>query len=388
MKAPAVVAAGVVIGCGLGLFVAGARLGFTASSDVVGGGVAQPEEATTTAQPKVRVDSEQHNFGVVEVDSLSSHAFKFTNEGDAPLLLTAGATSCGRCTVAEIPEAPIPPGGTVDVTVQYSASSSESDFRQTAWINTNDSDRPSVMLAIEGRIAQSFRAVPSDLNFSKVSSSESKSIELQLLGFADKSLEVLKHEFLEPESSDYFSAEFGPLPQQEWKDDGAKSGMRVAVTVKPGLPLGPIRQKIRLETNLDRNPVLEVPIAGTVVSDIEIFGPRGWDSDHNMLTIGPVKSREGAVRTLWVLVRGEHRQNVEVKTGSVEPNLLKVSVGSPSTSGASPVVRIPLTIEIPKGSPPVNFLGTESNPAAEIILETTHPEARRIKLFVRFAVES
>src|SRR5688572_15101515 len=95
MKAPAVVAAAVVVGCGLGLFVAGARLGFTASSDVVSGDVARPEQASTTAQPKVRVDSEQHDFGVVEVDSLSSHAFKFTNEGDSPLLLTAGSTSCG-----------------------------------------------------------------------------------------------------------------------------------------------------------------------------------------------------------------------------------------------------------------------------------------------------
>ena len=389
MKVPSVIALAALVGCGLGIGSTFARLGFSRSKDLTASvGAADDPTATTGAKPTVAVDNEEHDFGVVEVDSLSRHAFRFTNKGDAPLNLTEGGTSCGRCTFAEAPKHSIAPGETVDVVVQYSAENTETEFRKTAWINTNDPDRPSVMLTIHGRIAQSFKAIPSDLNYSKVSTTESKTIDMQLLGFAERPLEVLRHEFLESESADHFEAKFSPLPADQRKDDGAKSGVLVSVAVKPGLPLGPIRQKIRLETNLERKPILEVPIEATIVSDIQIFSARGWSEDLNLLTIGPVKSRAGAKRDLSLFVRGPHRGEVQVKPIKVEPELLKVTVGEPKPLADSPVIKIPLTIEVPPGSPPVNYLGTEANKSAEVVLETTHPQAKQIKLYVRFAVEN
>jgi hypothetical protein len=280
------------------------------------------------------------------------------------------------------------PGESAEVVVEYSAANAESDFRQTAWINTNDPDRRSVMLTIEGRVAQSFKAIPSDLSFSRVSANESKTIEMRLLGFTSKPIEVLKHEFLDQESANSFEAAVASLPASESEKEGATSGLRIAITVKPGLPLGPIRQTIRLETNLPRNSVIEVPITGTVVSDVEIFSPTGWNSDLNLLTIGPVKSKVGATKKLWIFARGPHREDVQVKAVKIDPDLLKVTIGKPAASGDAPVMKIPLTIEVPKGAPAVNFLGTEANKAAEIELETTHPDAKQIKLYVRFAVEN
>jgi hypothetical protein len=389
MKAPTVIALAALVGCGLGIASTFAQLGFSKSKDLTN--LVEADGARSTSgvvKPTVVVDQEEHDFGVVEVDSLSRHAFKFTNKGDAPLTLTEGATSCGRCTFAEAPKHEIAPGETVDVVVQYSAEHTETEFRKTAWINTNDPDRPSVMLTIHGRIAQSFKAVPSDLNFSKVATTERKTIDMQLLGFSEKPLEIVRHEFLESETADHFEASFLPLPADQRKDDGAKSGVLVSVAVKPGLPLGPIRQKIRLETNLERNPVLEVPIEATIVSDIQVFGARGWSEDLNLLTIGPVKSRDGAKRELSLFVRGPHRDQVQVKPSKVDPDLLKVTVGEPKPLSSSPVTKIPLTIEIPAGSPPVNYLGTEANKAVELVLETTHPEAKQIKLYVSFAVEN
>jgi hypothetical protein len=391
MKVQTAIVLSVLAGCGLGLASSFARLGFSKSKDL---SVAQgatgsvTADAASTERPRVVVDNEKHDFGVVELGSVSRHAFQFKNVGTAALTLEKGATSCGRCTFAELTQDLLAPGESAEVIVEYSAANAESEFRQTAWINTNDPDRRSVMLTIEGRVAQSFKAIPSDLSFSRVSANETKTIEMRLLGFTNRPIEVMKHDFLEQESADHFQATVSPLPADEWKKEGATSGLLITVAVKPGLPLGPIRQRIRLETNLPRNSVQEVPITGTVVSDVEVFSPTGWNSDLNLLSIGPVKSKLGATKKLWILVRGPHRDEVQVKSAKIEPPLLKVTIGEPAASGDAPVVKIPLTIEVPKGAPAVNYLGTDANRAAEIDLETTHPDAKQIKLYVRFAVEN
>ena len=46
-----------------------------------------------------------------------------------------------------------------------------------------------------------------------------------------------------------------------------------------------------------------------------------------------------------------------------------------------------VVIEIPKGSPPANYLGNQQSKLGEVLLSTTHPEAKQLKLSVRFAIE-
>jgi len=63
----------------------------------------------------------------------------------------------------------------------------------------------------------------------------------------------------------------------------AQGGVVLHVTVKPGLPLGTFRQKIKINLNLDNNSV-ELPIEGNTVSDVEVAGA-SWDDDHSLLTL-------------------------------------------------------------------------------------------------------
>jgi CTP:molybdopterin cytidylyltransferase MocA len=172
----------------------------------------------------------------------------------------------------------------------------------------------------------------------------------------------------------------------ELDDPAAKSGLSVAVTIKPGLPLGPIRQKIRLVTNLPRASVLEVPIEGAIQSDISVVGP-GWKSEQGVLSLGTVSHTQGIKRTLMLLVHGPHRQDVRFSVGKVVPSLLRVQIGESRQIGSGAVVQVPLEIEIPPGSPPVSYLSASQSKLAEIVLETTHPEAKQLRLWVQFAIE-
>ncbi len=45
-----------------------------------------------------------------------------------------------------------------------------------------------------------------------------------------------------------------------------KAGCEIIVTVKPGMPAGPIEQKVRLQTNLPDMPDAEIKINGRIGS--------------------------------------------------------------------------------------------------------------------------
>ena len=165
------------------------------------------------------------------------------------------------------------------------------------------------------------------------------------------------------------------------------------VTVKPGLPLGPIRQTIRLTLSMPPSAdvtVVDVPVEGTVDADISLIG-RNWNADQAKLTIGSVQSSQGANRQLFVMLRGVHRHDVAIKVAKLEPAWLRVTLGEPSDikGGATGegVTQIPLTIEIPPGVPPVNHRGSAQGKYGEILLETNHPQVKHIRMNLDFFVE-
>jgi hypothetical protein len=155
--------------------------------------------------------------------------------------------------------------------------------------------------------------------------------------------------------------------------------------VKPGLPLGPIRQTISLSTNLDTRPTVDIPLEGTVVSDISIVG-RGWNADTGVLTLGTISGQEGAEQTLTIITRGPYRKEVRFKPGQIVPDLLRIQFGQTTPLAGGAVYCTSMTIRIPKGSRPASYLGARQSKYGEITIETSHPQARQLHLHVCFAV--
>ena len=72
--------------------------------------------------PAIEWDKKRHNFGKVIANQKVKYMFKFTNTGDEKLVLVDSETSCG-CTVPKLPEEPIQPGETGEITVEFKTSS-------------------------------------------------------------------------------------------------------------------------------------------------------------------------------------------------------------------------------------------------------------------------
>jgi len=349
------------------------------------------DESTEGKHSEVLVDSESFDFGRIERDKTVRHAFRFTNVGDAVLTLKAGATTCTKCTISELTKPEVEPGETVDVVVEYTADNSKLQVRQIAPILTNDPKRPRVELTISGTVTARYRLVPEEVVLSKVSANETKTTDIKIYALLDDSVQVVGHEFMAPESARFFEMQSEPIPTDQLTESDAKSGCRVRLTLKPGLPLGMIQQTIRLDLQLGEakeTVSVDVPIQGVIDSDVSIVG-QGWEQQLSRLSFPAVSSAKGATRKLFVLLRGDRRHDVTIKTGKIDPPWLKVTLGEPTElkSGDAGVTQVPLTIEIPPGMPPVNHLGTDQGKYAEVVLETTHPQVNEIRMNLRFVIE-
>jgi hypothetical protein len=386
MKVSYVAVAGVLLGAALGAGTTWSRFGNpplsplpSTSTGAITAQVAQGEG------PKVSVDQRVHDFGPIERGTEVRHAFHFQNIGQGTLALKPGGTTCSKCTIAEVDKPELAPGESAKVTVAYLAGE-QIVFRQLAWVTTNDPDERRVELTVTGQVSTRFEVIPSPLVLSRVSANETRRADIKIFAFFSDSVEVASHEFIEAETAPYFEAKFQPIPAAQVVDHKAKSGCLVELTLKPGLPLGPFRQTIRLHLRMgdaEETSTADVLISGTIDSDISIAGA-GWNSDAGRLTIGNVKSAEGATRQVLVLVRGANRHDVTIKPSKVDPEWLKVVVGEPSDLSSGAVTQIPLTIEIPPNAPQVNHLGSEQGKFAEIVLDTTHPDVKQIRMFLKF----
>lgn len=96
-----------------------------------GGSKAQPSQSPTSLAANVDAEAapqgplgaidfteEEYDFGTVEAGAIVEHTFKFTNVGEAPLIIQSATASCG-CTVPKKPTDPIPVGGTGEIGVRF-----------------------------------------------------------------------------------------------------------------------------------------------------------------------------------------------------------------------------------------------------------------------------
>ncbi|MCB0373471.1 MAG: DUF1573 domain-containing protein [Muricauda sp.] len=71
--------------------------------------------------PVMTFEKTEHDFGTIERGTPQETIFKFTNTGNAPLLITSAKSSCG-CTVPNPPKEPIAPGETGELVVKFNGS--------------------------------------------------------------------------------------------------------------------------------------------------------------------------------------------------------------------------------------------------------------------------
>lgn len=341
--------------------------------------------ATTGPRAKVVVeDGLVHDFGTMQVGETRENVFVFRNDGDLPLELTALQPSC-KCTVSEVSGGPVMPGESREVLVSWTPRAMEEGFKQRAPIQTNDPDQPIVELRIQGRVTESFKVEPNPLTLGQFSPMETSTHDINVWGFQPEPWKFKSYECLDEKNASFFTLEARDMtPAEVAEKPGAVNGQVLTLTVKAGLPLGQVSQRINIMHNDETQPV-ELAVTGKAVGDITVVG-RDFNAGGNFVDLGNIPRSTGKKSTLSVLVKGPQRNRIKLKIRGTDPqDSLKATLGEPTAAGGKSV-SWPLTVEIPPGSEPVNRLGSELGAMGRIELETDVPELPTVVIKLRYSV--
>ncbi|NLX98244.1 MAG: DUF1573 domain-containing protein [Rhodopirellula sp.] len=328
--------------------------------------------------PKAVVDKSVHVFGVVDPTVDCRHTFTIRNEGEAPLELAKGATTC-KCTTSEIPAAPVPPGMAASITVA-SKLQEEGDFSHAALILTNDSANPSIELRIRGSVRKRLASLPTAVVVPSVRRNNPIGGEFTVYSqvWDDFVVQGVK---CSQEDSQW---EMEPADAAVLKACDAKSGYQFRVTLPPKNKGGRFADWIELSVlspeDVDKPRSMKVPITGSVPATIELAGKK-FNGISGILDLGPLRPREGAREEMVLTVYDEHR-NITVREIKTKPDFLSVKLNRCAAVESAGLYAV--EIEIPANAPPCNWF-TEKG---EVSIVTDHPTVPEVNFKVAFAVLS
>ncbi|WP_425396981.1 DUF1573 domain-containing protein [Aeoliella sp.] len=384
MRVLPVVVVSLILGSGVGAWSAYHSVGSQRTAEEIAA-LRGDEVGDGSELPKFEIDSLSHEFGTMQRGTSRSHSFKVTNSGDKPLNVEVVGTTC-KCTAGDMAKNPIPPGETVDLTLNWVAKVNVGTFRQTATVETNDPRARRVELTVEGMVTDVSTVEPKEWFFDKLRLGEGRTESIYLMATEDEELVIESAEIENEEAAGKYKVEVVEVPKDELPDPQAKAGYRVDVTPLDGLALGPLHDWVLLKTNIESARELRVPIMGTVVGDIELRGPSAYNDVTGSIHFGDVKSAEGAEVKLFINVGGEHAADTTFEVGEVDPDYLEIELGEPRKL-RDDLYHVPLVVRLPPGLPPVIRNGTGQGEAGHVVLKTNHPKNPEISFGVRFVIK-
>ncbi len=111
--------------------------------------VNEAKEDFDADKPVFNFENETIDYGTIEKNADGNRVFKFTNNGNSPLIISSAKGSCG-CTVPTYNKEPIMPGKAGEIKVKY-ATDRVGRFSKTVTLTSNASETKKV-LRIKGEV--------------------------------------------------------------------------------------------------------------------------------------------------------------------------------------------------------------------------------------------
>jgi hypothetical protein len=388
----------VVIGVlGIGVITVAIWLGrnngdLPVQEDSTGGGAPQnePPDATedksplpispTGPYPKVVVAEMTYSFPTMTIGSDGKHLFTVQNKGKAPLLLRKLDTTC-ECTISNVDDGEIPPGGEAHVELKWKARAVNPDFRETATISTNDPELQLLELVIEGSIEAAIEVKPNDdWTVNRMIVDEPITVSGYVISKVHDSFDLVSPI---QSSSKALTAEATPLTPEECRNFAIKCGYKIEATLQPEMPIGLFREHLTIHTDLPDVTPVDIYISGSRTGPISILatGKTRWRSRAMIVDLGTFDASVGTKATLLMFVGG--LDETEFKFLSVEknPETIRVALERDPNFQSQTRQKFFLTFEVPPGNP-AQTRGIDR--PARIIIKTNHPGADELKFRIQF----
>lgn len=130
---------------------------------------------TAWSQPRVVLEEESHDFGILYPGQVISYDFVMTNVGTEPLTITEVRTTCG-CTAAVQSATDVLPGATTIISVTKTANPIPSRMVYDTIIRTNDPQKPEIKVVTTAEVRNLISMSPSrSFDFMRIPMGETRS---------------------------------------------------------------------------------------------------------------------------------------------------------------------------------------------------------------------
>lgn len=342
-----------------------------------------------TEFPKVKLEEESYDFGIIEVGEKGQHEFVIQNVGKAPLLLTKGTTTC-QCTVLGDMAGEIAPGESGKVTLSWEPTAATDAFDKWAEIHTNETNEPKknvIRLHVRGEVTTRILTFPVG-NWGPVEVKEEGPTEIKgrIVTQLNETFEITEVAVDNP----LVTSETRVLTKDDMSDLGPapKFGYEVKFALQPGLPVGAYAVPFRIKTDLKSKKTgepLEYPLFlwGTRRGPFHIVAPPTlFVEDKGIISLGVFSAEKGKKVTMQLLAKGVPEEGLRIEDKEVRPASLKVDLVADESFKSPASKKYRLEIEFPPSKVrPIEF--GEETPGL-IKLRTNHPTApdMQFKVFI------
>ncbi|MDO4571370.1 MAG: DUF1573 domain-containing protein [Planctomycetia bacterium] len=307
--------------------------------------------------------------------------FSIINSGEAPLLLEKGAFS-PECLEWSLSQNTLAPGEIAVVELRCAAPSVAGTFDIKATLYTNDPKRSQVVFRTKGRVDSNVSVETSQLSLGLCPINQTKTISTRLLSKLNVPPEVASVRFLNEASAPFFEVAFENI-DPTMVPLGAKSALRMILSVKPGLPKGPFRQTVELTTKAPEERVLRLHLEGYSEDDLSLSGS-GWTPADHVLVLGGVR-RGKSIESRLTLQQSGNNFNDVFAVGEVQPAFLLAEIGELDVDPTRGTSKQALVVTLPKDAPRGTFWSEEPEKNGRIVLKSP-TTGRELVFYVKFSV--
>ncbi|MBL8852162.1 MAG: DUF1573 domain-containing protein [Planctomycetaceae bacterium] len=330
--------------------------------------------------PRAVVDEEIHKFGQLAVRAVGKHDFVIRNDGEAPLRLAKGHTTC-KCTGFELGVKEIAPGESAQIHLEWRPVEESEVFAQTATIWSNDPEHAEIKLQVEGQVVPLVKMSPGGLwPVGSITEGSPSTVRGYIASAVEPAFEITSVDVSTP----HITVKHEPMDAEALQQEHVLSGYWLDCTVNPDISVGVFEETIKVNLTLTDAPTMQFVIQGNRVGPFQIIGP-GWRQANQTLSMGRCKAADG--KTIKVSLFVSHLPGATVEFGEpqVTPPILNVTVTHDETFKASDERdRYLVVLEAPAGTTPGRWA---TDTAIKVHLPCNHPDADGANISVEFQAD-
>ena len=338
-----------------------------------------PEVSEVGPWPKFVAEELTYDFGQMQVGTKLEHLFKIRNEGDAPLEMVAGKSTC-KCTKFALGKLVLQPGEETELHIEWHGKFQDRAFQHGGPVYTNDPKGPERRFVVKGIVDDAYQIMPSGTwKVDHITSTSAGKMRSMFCSRIFDTFEITKIKNVPP----LLSVTTEPMDAQTLKSMEARSGYFVNVEVSPEVPAGLLEESFELVVDKGQVDPVQIAVSAAREGAIRVVNTSGavWVASKLGLKLGHFQARAGKEAVMTLSVRNDEMpEPLKIVSSTTSPRFLSVTL-EPTDSTSKSVTRYQLKVRVPPGSPKSRKSSAEP---ATVEIETNHPQGELFKFQVTF----